>query len=908
MSVPSEDVEATAAETATPRKRRVRRILTVIGLIVLAAIVLPLISLGRYHRTIANSLSRGLGHSVHIGSVNLTLFPLPGLVIHNLVVEEDPAFGAEPLLQAPEVTVYPRLSSLWRVRLEISRIDLDNASVNLVRDPAGRWNFSSLLLQASRTASAPTAQRRPGATPRFPYIGFSAARINFKEGAEKKAFSLLNADASVWLADPNRWRIRLEAKPARTDLDLDLEDVGTVRVDGSVTRAPSLDELPLNLHAEWEGAQLGQVSRLIFGSDSGWRGDMRADADITGDMANLALRSQFRVADAHRVEFTPINLLNLDARCDATYHHVQQSLDNLTCLLPTGDGHLLLTGSVPNVLHPQPDLSLEINHTPVAFATSIFGLLRSSLHGLVNASGTINGRFDWAPPSSDTEKSAEAAPPRNILTGHAVAEKVEVRITGMDHPFTFAALRFVTPNEEQAVSAGKPSHRGAAKKHEKLTTNTATNAGTSSGIVLLEPATFSAGAPKSMQVSGGFSRSGFSLHFTGEASLVRMQPLAVDFAQLAPLRDFAAKGFAQTDLTFAAPWVPAINPNTGADSQAGIQGWARIEHTQLKPAWLHEPMDVATATAQFGDGTVTWANASISVDGIAAKGSASYLSVCADPAGCPAQISLDFPTLDAATLQSALLGAGRHGEFLEAILSRVESPAPPWPALNGTVHAGTLSIGRLKLTNATASIAVQDRRLKLLSLDGAALGGSAHASGSIQRASGGPQYALDLTWTGVKLADAGSIFHENWGSGTMDGHAALNLHGYSGLASSATGNFRWIINGRWGGDWTGTASGAEPSLLSTGETLLGKSRKARKAGPQWAASGAIADQILQIKSGPAEGTISFSRKLNLSWSRGVKSDEADNDAPAPVHIAGTLAHPVIAQASHSIAANPPARQ
>lgn len=893
MSVPTEGVVTTAAATVSPRKRRLRRVITALGLIIVAALVLPLISLGHYHRTIADSLSRGLGHSVHIGSVNLTLFPLPGLVIHNLVVEEDPAFGAEPLLQAPEVTVYPRLSSLWRVRLEISRIDLDNASVNLVRDPAGRWNFSSLLLQASRTASAPTAQRRPGLTPRFPYIGFSGARINFKEGAEKKAFSLLNTDASVWLADPNRWRIRLEARPARTDLDLDIEDMGDIRLEGSVVRAASLDQLPLNLHAEWEGAQLGQVSHMIFGSDSGWRGNLHADADITGDMADLLLRSHLSVTDAHRVEFTPINLLNLDARCDATYHHVRQSLDNLTCLLPTGDGHLLLTGSVPNVQSPQPDLDLEINHTPVAFAVRVFGLLRSSLPELVSASGTINGRFNWAPESANA-KSAETSPAKNALTGHAIAENVAVNISGTDRPFKFAALRFITPDEEQPAKLVKPTHRGHAPARAK----TVTTATTDIGSILLEPATFSAGATKPMQVSGGFTRSGFSLHFTGEATLARMKPVVADFAQLGPLRNIAAKGSAQADLTFSAPWVPSFNPNTGADSQAAIQGWARIEHAQIKPAWLPEPIEVATVTAQFGDGAITWANANISVNGIDAKGSASYPTVCADPAGCAAQVSLDFPTLDAAAVQSALLGAGSHGEFLEAILSSVESPAPPWPALNGTIHAGTLSIGTLKLADATASISVRDHQLNLLSLDGAVLGGSAHASGTVHAASGGPQYALNLTWTGVKLADAGGLFGEDWGAGSADGHVTLNLHGYSGLASTATGNFRWMISGRWGGDWTGTTSGAEVSPIYTSEILKSSSRK---AGAQWAASGVIANQTLTLTTGPARGTISFNRKLNLVWNPAPSNlRTTESEAPttwAALHITGDLAYPVAAKPS-----------
>src|SRR6185437_1287222 len=235
MSGPVEGVQTSEAGTGRGKKRRWRRIALGIAVLILAVVLVPLINLGRYHRTISESLSRALGHQVSLGSVNLTLFPLPGLVIHNFAVEEDPAFGAEPLLLAPEVTVYPRLSSLWRERLEIGRIDLENASVNLARDADGRWNFSSLLLQASRTATAPTGQRRPSATPRFPYIEFSGARINFKEGEEKKAFSFLNADVSVWLADPNRWRIRFEAQPVRTDLDLDLADTGMVKLDGSVT-------------------------------------------------------------------------------------------------------------------------------------------------------------------------------------------------------------------------------------------------------------------------------------------------------------------------------------------------------------------------------------------------------------------------------------------------------------------------------------------------------------------------------------------------------------------------------------------------------------------------------------------------------------------------------------------------
>lgn len=878
MSEAAEDVEKTEAGERRSRKRRTRRILIAVVVAVLAIVLVPLINLGRYHRTIADSLARSLGHSVTLGRVNLTLFPLPGLVIHDFEVEEDPSFGAEPLLKSPEVTVYPRLSSLWRERLEISRIDLDNASVNLARDAEGRWNFSSLLLQASRTATRPTAQRRPSATPRFPYIEFSDARINFKEGAEKKAFSFLNVDASVWLADANRWRIRFEAQPARTDLDLDLEDMGTVKVSGSLTRAESLEDLPLKLHVDWTGAQLGQASRLLLGEDSGWRGDLHAQADVTGNVDGLAMKARLRVEDAHRLEFTPMSHFNIDTKCETEYHHNERSVDKLTCLWPTGSGHLLLTGSVVDLPHPKPELNLEINHTPVRFVVNLLGLMRRGLPALVDASGTINGAFAWGV-SQEASAKASAAPTRNVLTGHAVADTVSLRLANVDRPITFAALRFATPSD---IASAAPEH----KKHGRR--KTATPAAPMGNVILLEPASFAAGTATPMQVAGRFSRAGFSLHFTGGSSLAQLTPIARDFHQLSTLDGLEAKGTAQTDLTFAGPWIPPVDVDTGASVETPVEGWVRLQHAELKPAWLKEPIEIASATAQLDGKAVTWANASISVQGIAAKGSVSYPATCANPAGCAAQVDLNFATLNAGTLEKTLLGNGRHG-VLAAILSRVESPAPPWPAVNGTAHAGVLAIGSLRLKNASAAIAVANHQMRILSLDASGLGGSAHATGSIEAAQDGPHYALDVTWSRVKLAQAGALFGEQWGTGTVDGEARLQLQGAANLAASATGDFEWLVNGRWGGNWK-TIATDRPGPR-----------------PQWAAAGTIGHEALTLTKGPARGTIGLSRKLNLDWTESQTGEKhsaqrvkampaaarGSGKAADLLYITGTLAHPVI---------------
>ncbi|HZD49392.1 MAG TPA: AsmA family protein, partial [Silvibacterium sp.] len=484
-------------------------LLLLVLLLVVAFVVVPWININRYHRTIADSLSSSLGRPVHLGSVQLEMLPHTGLAVTDFVVEENPGFGAEPILRAPSVLVTLRLSSLWGGHLEASRIDLDNASVNIVRDARGQWNFNSLLIQAARSPG-PTPQRHAAAH-RLPYIEFRSARINFKTGAEKRAFSFLNSDVSIWLDEPDQWRLRFEGQPARTDLDLDLADTGIVRLDGSLNRAAALDQIPLKIHAEWSKAPLGQVSRLLLGQDSGWRGLLNAEADLAGDLRNLQVSARLRIDDAHRQEFTPLKQLNVDARCRAVYHRAPQSpaprfIDDLTCLWPIGDGHLLLTGSIRTPLQPQPNLTLEINHTPAEFALNLLGLLRRGVTASLSADGMINGHFTYT-------GSAFAKKRSSLLSGQATVDSLALTFPGLDKPLNFSALRFTTPDlfPPSQGKAGAPKRNRPVPAPEMQ--------------ILLAPAPLSLGAPEPVQLSGQFTAAGFQLRTAGLANLGRLVAL-----------------------------------------------------------------------------------------------------------------------------------------------------------------------------------------------------------------------------------------------------------------------------------------------------------------------------------------------------------------------------------------------
>ncbi len=211
-----------------------RRIVAAAALIVLLLFLLRP-GASRLKSRIVSSISSGVGRPVDIGSVHLRLLPRPGFDLENLVVYDDPAFGAEPMLRASEVTAALRLTSLLRGRLEIARLDLTEPSLNLVHAPGGRWNLEALLERTAHIPLAPTGKAKSEPRPAFPYIQATSARINFKSGPEKKPYALTNADFSLWQDSENSWGVRLKAQPFRTDLNLN--DTGLLQVNGTWQRA-----------------------------------------------------------------------------------------------------------------------------------------------------------------------------------------------------------------------------------------------------------------------------------------------------------------------------------------------------------------------------------------------------------------------------------------------------------------------------------------------------------------------------------------------------------------------------------------------------------------------------------------------------------------------------------------------
>lgn len=795
---PGDTIETMTDEGAGQRRGRKRLAAALAVLTVLLAIVIipPLVSVGRYKGRIAQAISASLGRPVRLSSVELRLLPRPGFVLTDLTVEEDPAYGAEPVLYASSVTASIRLFSLLR-GLQISSISADDAHLNLVRSSSGHWNVESLLRTASQpVAAGATGHRRMP----FPYIEATESRINIKNGAEKLPFSLVNADLAFWQENPGEWRIRLKGQPARTDLNLDLADTGIVRMEADVHRAAELRQLPLHLDLEWQEAQLGQLARLLAGADPGWRGDMTGELHIDGMPDSAQVKARLRASNVHRAEFAPAAPMDFDANCGFVYHYAAQSAENVECDSPIGEGRMRLTGVLPGVSSDSPSgsragphFAVELDRFPIAFALDALRTVRSGLPADLEATGTMSGRMTYSEPHVNrpmaqrlTARSRLARPrsqPQGPLAGSFAVQGFELTGDGLTQPIR------LTKGVIEAAAPPGPTQ-------------------TTQGIAV--SANYAAEAPTPLAVSANLGFSGYQLSIRGQGSLDRLRDLAhlCGIDRQANLSTLTA-GPATIDLAAHGPWlaeqpllVEAGSPPAPEPAPDQISGTIALRDAHWRTAFLANPVAISQATLHIDGSDLRWDPAQFSYGPVSGTATLDLPQVCAKPEGCPPQFQIQFGALDAGELEAAILGAQEPGTLLSELIAKLSlSHSAAWPRLEGTVKADSLSLGQHLLIQPTAILHIAEDRAEISNLDAGLLAGQVHASGTILSGSsdgnksGKPSYSLSGDFHGISPSEVGQLLGERWSGGPIDGNGKLELSGFtaSELAASAHGtlHFDW---------------------------------------------------------------------------------------------------------------------
>jgi hypothetical protein len=815
------------------RQKKRRRIwLALVAVVALLAVLLvpPFISVSRYKSQIASLMASSLGRPVRLSSMRLRLLPRPGFVLYDLTVEDDPTFGAEPLLRANTVTAIIRILSLWRGRLELSEVIVDEASVNLVRRPDGRWNLDPLFQTAASKAGVATSTGENRAVP-FPYIAATNSRVNIKNGAEKMPFSLIDADLSFWQEDPGVWRLRLRGQPARTDVSLELADTGVVELNATVHGAPELQQMPVRLDLEWRDAQLGQLTRLVTGSDAGWRGDLRGEVHLDGTADAARITTRLRATGVHRAEFAPAEPMDFDANCSLVYHYSQRGLENLLCDSPIGGGRIRIMGDMLGN-GAQPHYSVEMDRVPVAAGLDALRTVRNGVDPRLVAAGTVTGKVSYA-----ESPTGNGAPAKTVVA--TKVEKSPLARTAARGPakagplsgsFTVEGLQFTGGGLSRPLLAPKMVLEPAvtAQGHPQAL----------SGTVAI-PA--GAAVPLTVNMHLGFRD--YQISVRGQASIQRGRELAhaAGISEASALDSLAGDPLT-IDLSGQGPWLPTeailsteiqpagaaaaaviglvATPGSGdpADPIAdSLSGTVTIRNANWKADYLASHVEIAEATLHMDNGDARWDPVDFAYGPLKATASLTFPKGCNPPETCPAQpvprIKIQFGDLDAATAQTAILGAHEPGTLLSDLIDRLRpASAPAWPLIDAAVSADSLALGPVKMQDATAELHIRPTGIEITSLDARLLDGSLHGTGTLVIGDK-PAYSLTADFTNLNPVAVGQLLGQNWRGGTIDANGKIDLAGYTGedLADSAKGtlHFEW----RHGSAGSAAASAITPVAL-----------------------------------------------------------------------------------------------
>ncbi|HLW51675.1 MAG TPA: AsmA family protein [Candidatus Angelobacter sp.] len=688
------------------------KIIAVLAVIILLAVFLPPnINGTRFRDRLAPALSAALGRQVKIGAVKYRLFPRPGFDLYDFQVMEDPSFGAEPMLMCGKVTADLRLTSLWQGRLEIANLKLtDDAappSLNLTY-ANGHWNLESLLVRAEQVPTAPTAKRSAEQRARFPYIEATGGRINFKKGAEKKSYTLSGTDFSVWLATENIWHFRLEGRPVRTDMTLN--DTGTLRLEGDLTRSSTLRDMPVKLSVSWEKTQVGQFSKLLSGQDHGWRGDLQGSAQATGTLSNLHLAATADLSHFHRYDVNRDSMPRLRSRCLGDFAHLALELK---CDSPLDPGGVLLTIRWTASAPLDYDLSVVANHVPMTTLVLLARHARAALPDDLTATGDLNAAFGFHAHNGERD-----------WHGTGMSTPFLLQSSQVDKAFPVSAIRF---------HIGSVPTAPAVKKSKQP----AGSPNTSPDTFIVDSFSVQLGPSSALDVQGTADGAGYRVFARGLIPLERLVALGKLAGFSAETPNFTASAVA--DLNVAGAWGDAPR----------VRGTAHIQNLAAWIPGIKNRVVLTQADAQLTDSAliVTHMNGEFEHSPVAFSGSVQKPWDCAGPQRCGLEFDLHSDKLAVSDV-SSLLGMGDKGWNLPFFSST--GKLPDFRA-TGNLSADQLILAQMRLEKFTARLELGGNKL-VMSQATAKLGGGA-VEGELKADWSGSQPRFDSTGTltGVDL-------------------------------------------------------------------------------------------------------------------------------------------------------------
>jgi len=264
-----------------------------IVVIILILIILPfVIPVNKFRPTLEAKASDALGRKVSVGNLSLSLLR-GSLGIDDLTIADDPKFNSGPFLTAKNVRVGVEMMPLiFSQQVNVTEISIEKPQVTMLKDPSGKWNFSSI-------GGSSTGEKKPQTSGGG---GSSAQSVSVKK--------LSLEDGQITLGNTNSQKRSVYTKVNLTATDvamnnnfpvtfsMDLPGAGTMKIDGKVGPVDQKDAAFTPQNVKLTVSNLDLAKTGFLDPSLGLAGLVDMNADLVSQSGKMNTKGQLKLSKA----------------------------------------------------------------------------------------------------------------------------------------------------------------------------------------------------------------------------------------------------------------------------------------------------------------------------------------------------------------------------------------------------------------------------------------------------------------------------------------------------------------------------------------------------------------------------------------------------------------------------------
>jgi AsmA protein len=400
-------------------------VIGVVVLVVLCAALPFLVDANQFRPTVEEELSATLQRKVKVGNLRLSLWS-GSLAADNLSIADDPAFSRSAFLSAKSFRVGIELIPLISSKaLRITALTIEKPEVTLLRNPAGKWNYSSLAATGGGPSS-PGASKSGGASPPDLVI----KKLTLKDGRvvvgstnspKQSVYDEVNLEASD-VSLNSQFPISLSAK---------LPGGGSFKLDGKAGPLDRTDASLTPMNAKLAIGKLDLARTGFLDPASGIAGLV----DLTSDVASANGKAKakgtvkldkFQMAKGGSPAGTPIQV---DFDSDYDLRNSVGTLNN--GVVKIGSAVARLAGTFENKGDsPRLNLKLTAQNMPVTDLQSVLPAAGIVLpKGAALRQGTLSANLNATGPADKLVTTGDVGLFNATLTGFDLGSKLSALST-----------------------------------------------------------------------------------------------------------------------------------------------------------------------------------------------------------------------------------------------------------------------------------------------------------------------------------------------------------------------------------------------------------------------------------------------------------------------------------------------